>query len=323
MKVCVFGAGAIGGHVAARLARNGADVSVIARGANLEGIRSRGLTVEAPDGSFTSSVRAAETAAELGPQDAVLVTVKAPALPSVAAAIGPLLRPDTSVGFVMNGIPWWYFDREGGPREGTRLPLLDPGDAIRNAVGVERTLGGVVWSASTVTEPGRIQVQTAQSRVVLGELDGSISPRVKALAAAIGDTDAMRGEASPDIRIALWTKLVNNLTNGPVCLLTRRDMRGTFADPALRRAALDVLREGLAIAAALGRPVPDGAEARILRSVDIPHKPSILQDLEAGRPLEFDALFTVPLELAREAGVPAPTLELLVALARQGTGHGA
>ena len=148
MKICVFGAGAIGGHVAARLARGGAEVSVVARGAQLEAIRQNGLRVKAPDGDIHVHPRASADPTELGPQDAVLVTTKQTALPAVAAAIGPLLGADTSVTFVANGIPWWYFDHEGGPRQGTRLPKVDPGDAMRNAVGIERTIGGVVWSAS-------------------------------------------------------------------------------------------------------------------------------------------------------------------------------
>jgi 2-dehydropantoate 2-reductase len=323
MRICVFGAGAIGGHLAGRLARGGAEVSVVARGAYLDAIRAAGaVAVHAPDATFRAEVRATDDPRTLGPQDAVVVTVKAPALPSVAAGVAPLLREDTPVAFVMNGIPWWYFDGEGGPRAGERrLPRLDPGDAVRNAVGIRRTLGGVVWSACTVAEPGHIRVETADSRVVLGEVDGRDSPRAGLLAAALR-AGGMGGEATADIRAALWTKLVNNLTNGPICLLTRRSMRDTFADPALLEAARRAMREGLAIAAAMGRPVPGDPEGRILRSVTLPHKPSVLQDLEAGKALEFDALFTAPLQLARAAGVATPTLDTLVALARQATGFG-
>jgi 2-dehydropantoate 2-reductase len=316
MRICVFGAGAIGGHLAARLAQGGAEVSVVARGAYLAAIRERGLTVHAPDATIEARPRASDRPEELGPQDAVFVTVKAPALPSVAAAIAPLLRRDTPVAFVMNGIPWWYFDHEGGPRQGARLPLVDPGDAVRDAVGIARCLGGVVWSACTVTEPGVVHVETPDSRVVLGEPDGRVTPRAEALAAAL-KAGGMGARASADIRTDVWTKLVNNLTNGPICLVSRRDMRDTFRDPALVAAARRAMAEGLALAAALGRAVPGDPEPRILRSIQLPHKPSILQDLEAGRPLEFDALFTLPLEMARAAGLETPTLDTLIALARQ------
>jgi 2-dehydropantoate 2-reductase len=308
MKITIFGAGAIGSHVAARLVSRGkSEVSVIARGPQLEAIRTRGITVDAPDGTFTVHPRAEQDAAALGPQDAVIVTVKAPAVTSVAEAIGPLLGPETPVVFVINGIPWWW---------GETLTSLDPGGVVRGRIGLARTIGGVVWSACTVTEPGVVKVLSAANRVIFGELDNRMSPRIQALAEAL-EGPGMGGVATTDIRTAIWTKLLNNLTNGPICLLTRQDMKTTFSDPAVLAAAKAVMHEGLAIAAALGHPVPGDPEAQILRSVGIAHKPSILQDLEAGRSLEFEALISVPLQLAREAGVPTPTFELLVALARQ------
>jgi 2-dehydropantoate 2-reductase len=314
VKLCILGAGAIGSHLAARYARAGAaEVSVLARGPQLAAIRAQGITVEAPEERFTARLRAEEDPAALGPQDAVLVTVKAPAVPGAARALAPLLGPETPVVFVLNGIPWWW---------GGAGAALDPGGVAAAAVPRARVLGGVVWSACTVTEPGVVRVQTAQSRLVFGEPDGGLSPRVERLAAAL-TPGGMLGEATGDIRTAVWTKLINNLTNGPICLLTRRDMRATFQDPVLLEAARAVMREGLALAAALGHAVGGDPERSILRSVTIPHKPSILQDLEAGRALEFAALFEAPLALARQAGVATPTLDLLVSLARQATGQGA
>jgi 2-dehydropantoate 2-reductase len=245
-----------------------------------------------------------------------VVCTKVPALPSVAAGLGPLLHEDTAVAFVVNGIPWWYFDRHGGPREGDRVPEADPDDAVRQAVGVARTLGGVIYSASHVAEPGVVEVTSRTSKLFLGEPDGTRSGRAVALAAAF-KAGGMPCSVSPDIRTEVWAKLLNNLSNGPVCLLTRRHMKDTFADPVVREAALRAVQEGLAIAAALGRPVPGEPEERINLSANLPHKPSILQDLEAGRPMEIDSLFRAPLRLAREAGVPAPTLSLLVELATQ------
>ncbi|MDO9709594.1 ketopantoate reductase family protein [Paracraurococcus lichenis] len=313
MRICVYGAGAIGGHIAARLAKGGAEVSVVARGPHLQAMQAQGLTVEAADGLLHCRPRASANPAELGPQDAVIVTVKAPALASVAAGIAPLLRPDTAVAFVMNGIPWWYWD--GTPEAGRRLPLLDPGDAVRQAVGIGRTLGGVVYSAATVTRPGHVQALAPDNRVVLGEVDGAITPRLQALAAAIA-AGGMGGIAVPDIRAAVWLKLLGNMMTGPLCLLARSSMRDTLADPVLRQAAVAAAREVMAIAAAHGHPVTGQApEERIARSARIAHRPSILQDLEAGRPMEIDALFAVPLRMAREAGVPTPVLDLTVALA--------
>ena len=312
MKICVFGAGAIGGHIAARLAKGGADVSVVARGAQRDALAARGLTVRAPDGEWHCTPRVGQPE-ELGPQDAVLVTTKQTGLGGVARAIAPLLGPETSVTFVMNGIPWWYFDATPTPR---RLPLVDPGDVVRDAIGVPRTIGGVVWSACTVVEPGVVQVASATSRLILGEVDGRISPRAQAIADAL-KAGGMGAKVTPDIRTELWNKLIGNLANGPLCLLSRLNIRETFQDAAVKDAALRVMEEAIAIAKALGVPMQIDAADRIARSIDTPHKPSILQDLEAGRPMEIDSLFLQPLELGRDAGVAAPMLELTVALARQ------
>ncbi len=316
MKICVFGAGAIGGHGAARLARGGADVSVVTRGAHLAAMVERGITVRAPDGTFTAKVRASSDPASLGRQDAVIVTMKAPSLPSLAAGIGPLLGPDTPVAFVMNGVPWWYFQRHSGPLAGTRLPKLDPDAAVEQAVGIGRTIGGTVYSACTVVEPGVVSAINQKSRVVLGELDGSASDRVKAIAAAL-EAGGMGGVVSPDIRKEVWLKWMGNIANGPLCILTRRTVAETYSEPAIREAAAALMREGAALARALGSEIEVDVQARLKGSAEMPHKPSILQDLERGKPMEIDALFTVPQDLADQLGVPMPTLALLSALDRQ------
>ena len=173
MRVCVYGAGAIGGHLATRLARGGAQVSVIARGPHLAAIQANGLTVHAVDGTHQTNMKAADDPTTLGPQDAVFVTVKAPALPQVAAGIAPLLGPDTPVVFVMNGIPWWYCLGLGGPHNNQRLPRIDPDDLLFRTIGAHRTMGGVVYSASAVVAPGVIEVEQPKSRFILGEIDGS------------------------------------------------------------------------------------------------------------------------------------------------------
>jgi 2-dehydropantoate 2-reductase len=315
MKICVYGAGAIGGHIAARLALGGAEVSLVARGPHLAAIQAKGLVVHAHDGTHHSHPKASDNPGQLGPQDAVIVTVKAPALPDVAAGIAPLLGPDTPVAFVMNGIPWWYFDREGGSHEGLRLPEADPGEALRNAVGIGRTIGGVVHSATEVLEPGVVRSEHGNIRVILGEPDGRISDRAQAISAVIAG-GGMPSPVSPDIRTEIWLKLLGNLASGPLCVLTRMGLRDAFAEPAIREAAWRIAEEGRAIAAALGRPLPPEAAER-MRSANIAHKPSILQDLELGRPMEIDTLFALPLRLARLAGVEAPLLDLVVAMMKQ------
>jgi 2-dehydropantoate 2-reductase len=315
MKICIYGAGAIGGHLAARLHKAGAEISVIARGAHLAAIRANGLTVHAIDGTHHAQVKASDNPADLGKQDAVFVTVKAPALPAVAAAIAPLLGDRTPVAFVMNGIPWWYFDHLKGPHEGTPLPRIDPDNALRRALGPGRTIGGVVYSASAVTEPGVIHVEQPKSRFILGEPDGSLSDRVQTLAGLI-TKGGVSGEATPAIRTEIWNKLISNLAGGTLAVLTCTAPKNVYVEPAVADAALRLMQEATAIAQALGAdPTTDHAK-RIGNQRTMDHKPSILQDLERGRPMEIDGMFDAPLALAHRAGVQVPTLELLVALCK-------
>jgi 2-dehydropantoate 2-reductase len=315
MRVCVFGAGAIGGHLAARLAVGGAEVSVVGRGAHLRAIAERGLRVRAPDREMHVHPRAAEDASALGPQDAVLVTAKAPALASVAAGIGPLLGPDTAVAFVMNGIPWWYFHGHGGPHDGRRLERIDPGGAAQAAIGTSRTVGAVIYSACEVVAPGEVEVEHDRNRLILGEPDGSMSARLEAIAAPLR-AGGMRVDTTDRIRDWIWSKLLMNLSSGPVAVLTQSAPKDVYAEDAAVAAARAVYAEAGAIAAALGCTPQVDVEKQLGLSRGMTHKPSILQDLERGRPMEVESIFAAPLELARMAGVPTPTLDLLVALAR-------
>jgi 2-dehydropantoate 2-reductase len=315
MKICVFGAGAIGGHLAMRLHKAGADVSLIARGAHLAAIQAKGLSVHAVDGHHHAKIRAAADPAELGPQDAIFVTVKAPALPAVAAAITPLLKEDTSVSFVMNGIPWWYCDGLGGKLDGMSLPRIDPDDRLRKALGPGRAIGGVVYSASAVTEPGVIHVEQAKSRFILGEPNNTLSDRVQTLTGLI-TAGGVSGEATPAIRTEIWNKLISNLAGGTLAVLSGFAPKNIYAEPATEHASLRVMNEATAIANALGADPTTDHDRRIKGHKSMDHKPSILQDLELGRPMEVDGMFDAPLALAHLAGVEAPTIELLVALCK-------
>jgi 2-dehydropantoate 2-reductase len=315
MKICVLGAGAIGGHLAMRLHKAGADVSIIARGPHLEAIQTKGLTVHAVDGEHHARLRASSDPAQLGGQDAVFVTVKAPALPAVAAGIAPLLKDETPVAFVMNGIPWWYCDGLGGQLEGRSLPRVDPEDRLRKALGRGRAIGGVVYSASAVTEPGVIHVEQPKSRFILGEPDNTLSDRVKTLTGLI-TAGGVSGEATPAIRTEIWNKLISNLAGGTLAVLTGFAPRTIYTEPAAEQASLRMMNEAATIARALGAdPTTDHAR-RITGHKSMDHKPSILQDLEIGRPMEVDGMFDAPLALAHLAGIEAPTLELLVALCK-------
>jgi 2-dehydropantoate 2-reductase len=336
VRLCIFGAGAVGGYLAGFLARGGAEVSVVARGAHLAAIRADGLRVETPDEALTVRIAASDDPADLGPQDAVLVTVKAPALPDVAARIAPLLDPDTAVAFVMNGIPWWYFHGLGGPwrgaRAGTRaearddgpagapdnkaIPLLDPAGAVAHTVGAQRAIGGVFWPACSVPRPGVVRLLTGAGRgTSFGEPDGTISPRLQALAAAFRAA-ALPVTLSDRIRALIWHKLVFNLSAGPLCVLTETAVKDTHTEPALVATSRALLAEALALAARMGFPVELDIDQVVATNTKLAHRPSILQDLEAGRRMEIDALYSVPLQMAQAAGVPMPTLEALAGLIR-------
>ena len=316
MRICVFGAGAVGGYLAGFLARGGAEVSVVARGAHLAAIRADGLRVETPDEALTVRVAASDDPAALGSQDAVLVTVKAPGLAEVATRIGALLGPQTTVAFVMNGIPWWYFHGLGGSRDGEAIPLLDPGGGLARSVGARRAIGGVFWPACSVPRPGVVRLLTGAGRgTVFGEPDGAASARLQALAGAFRAA-GLPVTLSDRIRALIWQKLVFNLSAGPLCVLTEAAVRATQAEPALVAASRALLHEALALAAAMGFPVALDIDQVVATNRRLAHRPSILQDLEAGRGMEIDALHSVPLQMAQAAGVAMPTLAALAGLIR-------
>lgn len=315
MRICVYGAGAVGGHIAGRLAKGGAEVSLVARGPHLAAIQANGLRVETKDGVIQTRPAASDEPHVLGPQDVVIVTVKAPALPQVAAGIAPLLKQETPVVFAMNGIPWWYFHAHGGPLDGTRLPRIDPEATVWDAVGPMRAVGAVAYTACSVTAPGVVHAENPRNRIILGRPDGQTDPRLEALATALS-AGGLEIEVTARIRDAIWAKLLMNLTGGSLGILTGSAMKDALATSAVAAAAAVMTREGAAIARAMGCDPgdPEGGLARLAVSV---HKQSILQDLELGRSMEIDALLRVPLELARMVDVQTPTLDLVVGLAVQ------
>ncbi len=313
MRICVYGAGAIGGWLAGFLAKSGAEVSVVARGAHLAAIRRDGLTVETPDTRFTVKVNASDDPADLGPHDAVIVTVKAPSLPQVAANIAPLLGADTSVTFLNNGIQWWYFMGHGGAMDGQRIPALDPGGALWSAIG-ERTIGGIAWPASSVPQPGTVRLLGGGARgCVIGAPDGLTTPAIQALADAY-KAAGLAITVTPKIRDVIWEKLAFNLSAGPMCVLTMSPVKVTHEEEALVATSRRVMAEAMALIDAMGCSVSIDVEKVVAGNRVLGHRPSILQDLEAGRPMEIDALYAVPLQFAAQIGVPMPTLELLATL---------
>ena len=314
MRICVFGAGSVGGYLAGFLAQGGAEVSVVARGAHLTAIRSNGLLVETPDTSVTAHMAASDDPRDLGPQDAVIVAVKAPGLPQVAATIAPLLAGQTLVAFVTNGVPWWYFHRHGGALDGRHLPRLDPDDALWRTVGPDRAIGGIFWPACSTPAPGVVKLLTGAGRgTVFGEPDGSTTPRITALA------DAFHAAQLPvtiaaDIRTLIWQKLAFNLSAGPMCVLTETPVAATHTEHALVECSHRMMAEAEAVARAMGITLDLDLQQITAINTHLQHRPSILQDLQAGRPMEIDALYSVPLDMARLLDVPTPTLDLLVSL---------
>ena len=310
MKACVVGAGAIGGQLAAALADGGADISVVARGPHLAAIREQGLTVALPEGEKAYRLRAQDNVLALGTQDAVIIAVKTPALPEVAGQIGPLLRAGTPVVFAANGIPWWYF--YSGKADSRPCLEADPDGAVWDSIAPQHAVGGVVYVAATIERPGRIAVNSRR-RIILGEPNGEPSERVTAIAETLS-RGGFPAKVSETIRDEIWTKLILNLGGNLIAALAHSTLKDAFADEGCRKAAIALLKESQEIARKLGCSPRVAVERTIDDFQSLPHRPSTLQDLEAGRPIEIDAMFGAPLALAKSVGAEAPILEMLVGL---------
>jgi 2-dehydropantoate 2-reductase len=315
MKLCIYGAGAIGGLMAAWLARSGHDVSVVARGAQLEAIRRSGLRVRSNGAVEAFPVRADSDPARLGPQDYVLVTVKAPSLTGVAQTIAPLMGGETSIVTAMNGVPWWFFDRLPFRNGEERLESLDPGARLARAMPTERIVGCVIHLAASTPEAGLISHNMGR-RLIVGEPGGRNTERTKRIADAlkqagfeVGITDAIEKE--------FWVKLLGNVSFNPVSALTMSTADRLIQDTNVKDYMIKIMREVLAIGRAVGVDANTDPEARIDMARALGRfKTSMLQDLEAGKALEIDGLLAGTLEIAAKAGVRAPYTESLFGLIR-------
>jgi 2-dehydropantoate 2-reductase len=313
MKVCVYGVGAIGGHLLGRLAKGGAEVSAISRGATLAALQANGIKVKTPRGEIAGRVQATDDPKTLGVQDAVVVAVKAPALPSIADGLAALIGPQTSVAFVMNGIPWWYLHRHGGPLDGKRLSRIDPDDALLKTVGVERAIGGVIYGGCDAVAPGVVHVEASQTRLILGHPDNRKSPSIDALAAVLR-ADDFSVEASTDIRRDVWAKLQVNISSGLFACLTDQSLREAYDEPLCLAAVRSLVDEIVALAAAMGCATGFNMDRLSGQVRGQQRKTSIALDLELHRPIEFDAMFGAPIELARGLNVPTPVFDLLAGM---------
>ncbi|MGF1562042.1 MAG: 2-dehydropantoate 2-reductase [Geminicoccaceae bacterium] len=314
MKICIFGAGAIGGYMGAKLAEAGADVSLVARGPHLAAMQANGLTLIEDGGEArTFKVTASDDPVALGTQDYVIVTLKAHSVPPVVATMQPLIGPETTIVSGVNGVPWWYFHKLGGPLEGTRLASVDPGNAQWDGFGPDRVLGCVVYPAAEVIEPGVVK-HIEGNRFSLGEPDGAKSERALKLSEALGRA-GLKAPVRPRLRDEIWVKLWGNLSFNPISALTHATLDVLCTDPGTRAVARSMMLEAQAIAESLDVKFPIDVDRRIDGGAAVgAHRTSMLQDLDSGRPMEIDALLGSVQELGRITERPTPTIDTVLAL---------
>ncbi len=315
-KICIFGAGAIGGLVGARLAMKGeAHVSLVARGAHLAAMKANGLTLK--QGGETHVVRPAvsDDPRELGPQDFIILTLKAHAVAGVIDQLQPLLARHTAILFAQNGIPWWYFHGHGGPHEGRTLESLDPGGRIWRGIGPERALGCVVWQAAEIESPGVIAHHYGD-RMPLGEPTGERSERAAQLSQLLSSA-GVKSPVRPNLRNEIWLKLWGNLSFNPVSVLTEGTLVDLASDTGTRRVLRAMMAEAQMVGEALGVSFAVSIEERMDMAMKVgAHRTSMLQDVEAGRPTELDALLGVVIELAQLVDVNTPSLQMVYDLVK-------
>jgi 2-dehydropantoate 2-reductase len=319
MKIAVFGAGAVGGHVAARLGAGaeavGIEVTAVARGAQLAAIRERGITLWIGEERHSTRIHATDRPETLGVQDVVFVALKSSVLPDAAPRLAPLIGPETGVVFAMNGIPWWYLYRcpeTAVPRPD--LARLDPGGVLARTVGLERVIGCMINSANEIVEPGVIRNSPGTlNKFTLGEPDGTVSRRIERIAAAF-ERAGVPAPISTTIRVDIWDKLLRNLSTSPICALTGEPIGVIGRHEELYALAKALMEEGLAAARAHGIITEVTVERAYGRRPNSPHKSSMLQDFERNRPPEIDGILTAVQAFARAAGVPTPHLDAATAL---------
>ena len=315
MKYTIVGAGAIGGYLGAKLALAGEEVTFIARNRNLAAINARGMTLHLPDGTTeqAKNVRAVQNAAEAGPQDAVLLTTKAHQLLDLVPGMQALFGPETMVVSMVNGIPWWYFQKLGGAYEAQQLRSVDPDGALSAGIDVKRIIGGIVYPAAELLEPGVVKVIEG-NRFTLGELDNQRTPRIEALSKSMMAA-GFKAPVSRDIRSEIWVKLWGNLTFNPVSALSHATLEDICTYPLTRALAQRMMEEAQRVGEKLGVTFKVSVDQRIAGAQAVgAHKTSMLQDVEQGRALELEALLGSVVELARITDTPTPNLDAIYAV---------
>ena len=312
MRVAIVGAGAIGGYLGARLARAGADVTLVARGPHLAAMLARGLRVVSPDGDFETRPRIAATIAAVGQVDVVVLGVKAHALTPIAGELPALFGPDTAVVSTQNGIPWWYFQRIGGELDGVVLDRVDPGGAIAAAIEPRRVIGSLAYFSTEIAEPGVIR-HIEGNRISFGEPDGTRSDRCRAIAELLIGA-GLRCPIGTRIRHEIWVKLLGNVAFNPISALTGATLEDMVRHPDVSRLVREVMTETEAVAGRLGIELPISIEQRMAGAGKVgAHKTSMLQDVEAGRPLEYEAVVGAVVELGERLGVAMPATRAVYA----------
>ena len=315
MKVCVYGAGAIGGYIGAKLALSGEEVTLIARGPHLEAMKARGLKLIEEGKEHVVRPRVTSDPREAGPQDYVFLSVKAHALKGIADGVQPLLGASTALVPAINGVPWWYFYKLPGPYENARVAAVDPGGVLWEKLPPSKVIGCIVYPATDVVEPGVIQHQYS-NRFDIGEPDGSKSERAQALSKMMIKA-GMRAPLRTSIRDNLWVKLWGNLSFNMLCALTMSSLDQVIANAATKAVARAMMLEGQAVGEKLGVKFPIDVDARIAGAAEVGvHKPSTLIDLERGRPMEIDPLLGAVVELGRLTKTPMPVCETILPIVR-------
>jgi 2-dehydropantoate 2-reductase len=315
MRIVIAGAGAIGGYIGARLAKAGADVVLHARGPHLRAMQDRGLRVISPDGDFEVKPTVAADFATIGRADVVFLGVKAHSLTTLAPTLAPLLGPSTVVVSTQNGIPWWYFQGIGGELEGLRLERVDPGGIIADTIEPRRVVGSLAYFATDIVEPGVIR-HTEGNRISFGEPDGSKSERARAIAEAL-IAAGFRCPVTPRFRHEIWVKLLGNVAFNPVSALTGATLEELARHPEVSRLVRELMAETEAVAGKLGIELPISIDQRMAGAEKVgAHKTSMLQDLEAGRPMELEAVVGAVVELGDRLGVRMPSTRAVYACAK-------
>lgn len=315
MKYTIVGAGAIGGYLGAKLALAGEDVTFIARNRNLAAIKARGMTLQLPDGSTqqATQVRAVQDPAEAGVQDVVLLTTKAHQVRDLLPGLRALFGPETLVVTMINGVPWWYFQKLGGAYDGRSLSSVDPDGSLAAGIEVDRIIGSIVYPAAELVEPGVVKVIEG-NRFTLGELDNQRTPRIEALSKSMMAA-GFKAPVSRDIRSEIWVKLWGNLTFNPVSALSHATLQDICRYPLTRELAARMMAEAQLVGEKLGVEFKVSLEQRIAGAEAVgAHKTSMLQDVEHGRALELEALVGSVVELARITQTPTPTIDAIYAV---------